>query len=56
MRLLRNGAYTNIIAALNKDADWFQLSNGRNEFSFTAETGEKNLVATFNYRNAYGGV
>lgn len=56
MRLLRNGAYTNIIAALNKDADWFQLSNGRNEFSFTAKTGEKNLVVTFNYRNAYGGV
>lgn len=56
MRLLRNGAYTNIIAALNKDADWFQLTNGRNEFSFTADTGENNLVITFSYRNAYGGV
>lgn len=56
VQLLRNGAYTNIIAALNKDADWFQLTNGRNVFSFTAETGEKNLIITFNYRNAYGGV
>lgn len=56
MRLLRNGAYTNIIAALNKDADWFQLTNGLNEFSFTADTGENNLVITFSYRNAYGGV
>lgn len=56
VRLLRNGAYTNIIAALNKDADWFQLTNGRNTFSFTADRGENNLIITFNYRNAYGGV
>lgn len=56
VRLLRDGVYTNIIAAMNKDADWLQLTNGQNVFSFTADTGEKNLVVTFNYRNAYGGV
>lgn len=56
MKLLRNGVYSNIIAALNKDADWFQITNGRNVFSFTAVVGEKNLIVTFNYRNAYGGV
>lgn len=54
--LLRNGVRTNIISAINKDADWFQVSTGENIFSFTAKTGERNLIVSFVYRNAYGGV
>lgn len=56
VRLLRDGVYTNIIAAIDKDSDWFQLTNGRNTFSFTAAEGENKLLVTFGYRNAYGGV
>lgn len=56
VRLLRDGVYTNIIAAVDKDSDWFQLTNGRNTFSFTAAEGEDKLLVTFSYRNAYGGV
>lgn len=56
IRLLRNGRYTNIIAALDKNADWFQLSVGDNIFDYQAEEGSDNLLITFAYRNAYGGV
>lgn len=56
VRLLRDGKYTNVIGAVEKDMDWFQLSNGANVFAFSAKTGEKNLIVTFTYRNAYGGI
>lgn len=56
VQLLHNGQYTNIISAINKDADWFQLTNGDNVFTFTATKGEKDLLVTFRYRNAYGGI
>lgn len=55
-RLLRNGQYTNIISAINKDADWFTLVHGDNIFAFTADVGETKMTITFSYRNAYGGV
>lgn len=55
-RLLRNGVYTNVISAIDKDADWMQLSVGDNTFAFTAETGDTNVVMTLTYRAAYGGV
>lgn len=56
VRLLREGVYTNIIAALGKGADFLQLTNGDNIFAVTAEEGDDNLVVTFRYNNAYGGV
>lgn len=56
VRLLRNGIYTNVISALQKNSDFFQLSNGDNIFAFTAEEGDDSLVITFTYNNAYGGV
>lgn len=56
IRLLRNGHWTNIISAIDKDSDWFQLSVGPNTFNFTAEDGKDNITLTFIYRNAYGGV
>lgn len=41
--LLRSGVYTNILNALARDSDWFQLSKGENVFAYTAETGITNL-------------
>lgn len=55
-RLLRDGAYTNIIGCLSRDSDWFQISQGKNAFAFTADGGEENLSLTFTYANAYVGV
>lgn len=55
-RLLRNGVYTNIISAIDKDADWMQLSVGENTFAFSSETGDTNIVMTLSYRTAFGGV
>lgn len=54
--LLRNGEYTNILGALNKDADWFQLTIGDNIFTYAADEGEENLMVTFAFNNAYGGI
>lgn len=56
MRLRRNGLYTNIIAAWDKNSTWLTLTNGDNTFAFTCEEGEKELQITFTYRNAYGGI
>lgn len=43
IRLLRDGIYTNILNALDKNSDWFQLAKGDNVFTYTAETGINNL-------------
>lgn len=56
VRLLHDGKYYNIISCINKDADWFQLTSGDNTFAFVADSGDENLVVTFRYRNAYGGI
>lgn len=56
-RFLRNGYYTNVIGAIDKDSDWFQVTAGENIFDFsTEEEGANNIVVTFTYRNSYGGV
>lgn len=55
-QLLREGVYTNIIGAVDRRSDWFQISTGNNGFAFTADAGENNLSVTFSYRNAYVGV
>lgn len=52
VRLLREGTWINIISAIDKNSDWFQLSVGPNSFNFVGD----NVVLTFIYRNAYGGV
>ena len=54
--LLRAGSYTNIINALSKTSNWFQLSKGANSFMYTAETGERNLEFKVDYKLAYEGV
>lgn len=55
-RLLRDGAYSNLIGCLTRDSDWFQISPGENAFAFTAEHGAENMSITFTYENAYVGV
>lgn len=56
VRLLRNGVYTNVIGAIDKNADWFQLTPGDNKFGFTADSGAENLMIKFDYKIAYGGI
>lgn len=56
VQVLHDGKYTNAIAAIEKLADWFQVSVGRNIFNFTVTKGVENLVMSFSYRNAYGGI
>jgi hypothetical protein len=56
VRLLRDGEYYNILNALDKDADWFQIEKGNNPFVYTAETGSTNLQFRFENRVAYEGV
>lgn len=56
IRLLRNGKYTNILNALDRDAEWFQLSYGVNHFAYTASSGIDHLRFSISYRTLYEGV
>lgn len=55
-RLLHAGQYYNIIAAIGKESDWFELTIGDNIFAFSADSGENNLQVSFSYQTAYGGI
>lgn len=56
VKLLRNGFYTNIIGAMDRDADWFVLTTGENIYDIFADSGVNNLIVTFSYNEAYMGV
>ena len=56
VQVLHDGKYTNAISAIEKLADWFQISVGKNIFNFTVKEGISNIAMTFSYRNAYGGI
>lgn len=56
VQVLHDGKYTNAISAIEKLADWFQISVGKNIFNFTVKDGISNIAMTFSYRNAYGGI
>lgn len=56
VKVLHNGIYHNAFSAINKDADWLQLTPGMNTFAFDAESGANNAMVTFEYENAYMGV
>lgn len=56
IRLLRDGKYTNIIGAIDKNSVWLDLTYGDNTFLFEADSGEHNVIATFSYSTRYGGV
>lgn len=54
--LLRNGKFTNIISAIDKDADWIQLTKGSNIFAFASDLGVENIMIDLNWRDAYAGI
>lgn len=54
--LYRDGGQTNIINHITKNVTWFQLLPGDNQFTYTAESGEFSLTATFIYNPRYEGV
>lgn len=54
--LLRNGKEINILNALGKDVDWFQLAKGDNRFAYICEYGAENLEFSINYQTLYEGV
>lgn len=54
--LLRNGFFYNILNALDKDSDWFQLERGNNPFVYTADSGSTYLQFRIENQIAYEGV
>lgn len=54
--LLRNGKYINILNAIDKDSDWFQLTKGVNRFICTSEYGFESLQFQIENRVIYEGV
>lgn len=56
VKLLYDGRFYDILGSVNRDADFFQLTNGQNTFSYQADEGVENITIAFSYRNAYGGI
>jgi len=54
--LQRSGTLYNILNAIEKDSDWFQLDKGDNVISYAADTGVSNLRFVTVNRIAYEGV
>lgn len=55
-KFVRDGATTNILNAIDRTSDWFQLSKGSNVFACTAETGQNDLQFVIQNKIAYEGV
>lgn len=56
IRLLRAGVYTNILNALDRNADWPQLTSGDNLLAYTADEGQENIRLEIQYSLLYEGV
>jgi len=54
--LNRDGIEINILNALDKESDWFQLSRGDNVFRYAASSGETNMQFRVEHRILYDGV
>ena len=54
--LLRDGEEINILNALGKDVDWFQLAKGDNRFAYICDYGAENLEFSIEYQTLYEGV
>lgn len=54
--LLREGVYTNILNALDKGSDWFQLTKGDNIFAYSSTSGSVNLRFKIENKTIYEGV
>lgn len=54
--LYRGGETINILGCLDKDVDWFQLTQGNNVFTYLAEDGGSNLEFSIENNTLYEGV
>lgn len=54
--LLRDGIVTNILNALGRDTDWFQLSKGDNRFAYTCDYGAEDLGFKIEFKTLYEGI
>ena len=54
--LLRNGAESNLINKLGKDADWLKLSAGENIFTMDCDEGFDKMTVNIKQRDEFGGV
>lgn len=56
VELLREGYYTNILGAMDKNADWLQLRPGQQSFTFTSSITNPEVIISMRYRNTYGAI
>lgn len=56
VRLLREGRYINLLGAVNKDIDWFQIRQGPNTFTYRTAEENATIIMTFQYRNTYAAI
>ncbi len=56
IHLLREGKLYNILACVNKDADWFQIHQGKNSYTYTTQIEHASIVMTFKYTNMYASI
>lgn len=54
--LLRNGEYINVVSAIDKNADWFQLTKGNNVFAFSSDSAVEEISISLSWRDAYAGI
>lgn len=55
-QMLHLGIWYNVLGAIERDSEWFQLVTGENPFMFSCQEGERDMTMSFSYRNIYGGV
>lgn len=56
IRLERDGKTYNIINCINRNAGWFKLNQGDNEFIYKAATGRQNVKWYMNYNELFEGL
>jgi len=56
VQLLRQGIFYNIIGALDRGANWFQLTPGDNVFTFDTSNEADALIMRFDYQIAFRGI
>lgn len=56
IELYREGHRYNILGAVNRDLDWFQLEQGPNVFTYTTAEEHAFVFITFTYQNKYASI
>lgn len=56
IRLLREGKVYNILGAINKDADWFQLKQGPNSYTYMTGDEHASIIMAFQYRDTFASI